>query len=109
MRVAGRDEVFAVCAEICDGPGGPWWVGVGTRLTSLTASSPPAKTTLRFTRNTELVVTALTGQPRCHRRFSKGWDADGLLGARRLKDMVPSSLSWSCWGDAVCLRRKEGL
>lgn len=74
-------------------PEGPWWVGVGIRLTLFTVSSLPAKTTLRFTRNTELVVTALTGQARCHPRFSEGWDADGLLVARRLKDMVPPS--WS--------------
>lgn len=70
-------------------PEGPRWVGVRIHLTSLTASSLPAKTTLRFTRNTELVVTALTGQAWCHRHLSEGWDADGLLRARRLKDMVP--------------------
>lgn len=70
-------------------PQSPWWVGVGIHLASLTASSSPAKTTLRFTRNTGLVVTDLTGQAWCHRRFSKGWVAHGLLRARRLKDTVP--------------------
>lgn len=71
-------------------------MGVGIRLTSLTVPSLLAKTTLHFTRNAELVVTALTGQARCHQRFSKGRDADG---PRRLKDMVPPS--WSrCRGPA---------